>query len=123
MAGSYNLSGSGNVRIGNWFEEQRLELETGIRFSPDPKDRTTSLMTKARCIVHTEQTLAKDYISTMTVEIIDPKTHPTYLPPSSTVGPRYLAMEKRLKKEIAADFKQKELDAFNETRVTDYSSK
>ena len=123
MSGTYNLAGSGNVRIGNWFEEQRLEKETGIRFAPDPQDRASSLMTKDRCIIHTEQTLPKDYVSTMSVEIIDPKTHPTYLPPTASVGPRRLAMEQRMKQEISDDFKQKDLDAFNETRVTDYSSK
>lgn len=121
MAGSYNQTGSGNVRIGNWFEEQRLEKETGIRFAPDPQDRSMSLMTYGRCIVHTDQVLPKDYESTIHADIIDPKAHPSYLPPSAKTGPRRLLMEKRLKQEIDDDFKQKKEEAFNDSRQTDYS--
>lgn len=120
---SYNTSTNGqSVRIGNWFEELKLKQETGIRFYPSPKDRETSLLTKARCITHTDQVLAKDYTTITRTTVIDPKTHPEYGNYKPKVGPRQQRLENTLKQMVEDEIEKKAAQDFQESRKFGYST-
>ena len=119
----YNTSKNGqSVRIGNWYEELRLKEETGIRFYPEPKTKEASLLTKSRCIVHTEQLLPKDYTTVTRTTIIDPKTHPEYGNIRSTVGPRQARLEATLRKQVDEEVENKTRAEFKESRKLAYTT-
>lgn len=109
------------VRIGNWQEELRLKQETGIRFYPEPTVRENSLLSKTRCIVHTEQTLPKDYISVTRDTIRDPKTNPAAVK-IETMGPRMKRFESQVKTKIDSDLKMQATFDFHESRKLTYST-
>ena len=123
---TYNQAAhSGQVRIGNWFEELKLKEETGIRFYPSPKDKKNSLLTKARCIVHTDQVLPKDYTTVNRESLKIPQNHPEYHGPvrgPKAMGPRRLLLERAIKSEVEEEFSAKEKSNFEETRKIDYTS-
>mmetsp|Transcript_20721 Transcript_20721/g.29697 ORF Transcript_20721/g.29697 Transcript_20721/m.29697 type:complete len:416 (-) Transcript_20721:459-1706(-) len=123
---TYNQAAhSGQVRIGNWFEELKLKEETGIRFYPSPTEKKNSLLTKARCIVHTDQVLPKDYTSVTRESSIVPQQHPEYRGPvrgPKPVGPRRMMIENTIKSEVEEEFNAKARSQFEEARKTDYTT-
>jgi hypothetical protein len=120
--GDYNTALNKSVRIGNWNEENILEKVTGTRYYPDPKDRSLSLMTYSRCIVHTDRLEPKDYSTTQRDSIIDPKNHANYLPDTAKVGPREQLLIARLKREVDAEVDLRAANELKEARTIDYSS-
>ena len=123
---TYNQAAhSGQVRIGNWFEELKLKEETGIRFYPSPTDKKNSLLTKARCIVHTDQVLPKNYTTENRDALVIPQKHPEYRGPvrgPKSLGPRRMLLEEKINREVEEEFSAKEKAQFEETRKTDYST-
>lgn len=111
-----------SVRIGNWYEELKLKEETGIRYYPNPKAQGASLLTQARCIVHTEQTLPKNYTTTTRSTIIDPKTHPEFGNIRSSVGPRQARLEASLRKMVDEEVENKTRAEFKESRKLAYTT-
>lgn len=114
---------SGQVRIGNWFEELKLKEDTGIRFYPSPTDKKNSLLTKDRCIVHTDQLLPKDYSSVTRDTLIPPQSHPEFRGfsnGSKAVGPRRLMIENTIRAEVDEEFSKKDQHKRDEARKTDY---
>jgi hypothetical protein len=108
---------------GNWFEELALKTATGVRYYPTPKDRTSTLLTKSRCIEHTEQELPQDYKSTTSVDIRDPRLHPQYkLQVMNNKGPRMRQIEEKIKAQVEAEFDTKKNAAYEESRHVAYSS-
>jgi len=107
---------------GNWFEEQVLESTTGIRYYPDPKDRSKQLLTKARVIEHTEQLPAKEYKSVMSSCITNQLEHPNYKTLQDRVGPRKAQLEADLKRQVDEEFKKKQSDDYTENRRVKYVS-
>jgi Ca2+-binding EF-hand superfamily protein len=102
---AYNtLKGTGAVRVGNWQEELVLEQTTGIRFAPNPKDRSTQLLTQARVIDHTDRMIIKDYISNTGQTVQDPRRHKDYIPPAKA-APRKLMLEQKWKEQVDAETK------------------
>lgn len=119
----YNTALNGqSVRIGNWFEEQKLKEETGVRYYPSPKDRATSLLTKSRCITHTDQILPKDYTTVTKTTIIDPKTHPEYGNARTKLGPRQQRLENTLKQMVDEEVERKTTAEFKESRKFAYGT-
>jgi hypothetical protein len=102
------------VHKGNWQEELILERETGVRFYPNPRDKSTSLLTTGRCITHSDRTEPKDYVSTVNNTYTVLTDHKDYVS-SDGKGPRQRAMEARLKQQVVdetqakadADYKEK----------------
>lgn len=121
---SYNQSEKGQqVRVGNWFEELKLKEETGIRFAPNPTDRSTSLMTTGRCITHSEQTFAKDYKSVTQESISLPQSHPEYK--WSKIlgsGPRQKMLQQQLEMKVQNEFEATKLRETAAALVVDYTS-
>jgi hypothetical protein len=113
---TYNRSLGESVRIGNWFEENKLKEETGIRYYADPTDRQTSLLTKSRVISHTDQILPKDYVSVTRSTVIDPRTHPEYGNQNPRVGPRQQRLELSLRKMVDEEVERKTTADFKESR-------
>lgn len=111
-------------KTGNWYEEDILEKETGVRYAPDPKNRALQLLTGPRCIIHTERTEPKDYKSCMQREIIDLKTHPQYktLIEYKFEGPRSLYNEQKKKSQVEADYKKSREENNIELRKVDYET-
>jgi len=103
---AYNtLKGTGNVRVGNWQEELVLEQTTGIRFAPNPKDRSTQLLTQARVIDHSDRMEIKDYVSNTGKTVQDPRKHRDYIPPAKA-APRKLMLEQKWKEQVDSETKQ-----------------
>jgi Ca2+-binding EF-hand superfamily protein len=117
----YNQTEKGQVRIGNWLEELKLKEDTGIRFYPDPNKKENGVLSKARCIVHTDQMNPRDYISTTQLTLREPKKDPTYLVVEK-VGPRYKRFENTIKAEIEENLKTKSDLAFQESRRLSYAT-
>lgn len=116
----YNQTIKGQqVRVGNWFEELKLKEETGIRFYPDPQDKKSTLVTRSRCIDHTDQTFPKDYTTTSKTTLPDPRTHPGF-GKRETVGPRQRMMENTLKKTIEDEIARKTTQDFHDSRKLTY---
>lgn len=111
-----------SVRIGNWYEEEKLLEETGIRYYADPRDRSKSLLTKERCIVHTEQTHPKDYTSTIRETIRPPSLHPEYRRNARQLGPRRSLIESKVRDEIDQEFRAKKEAENAEARKINYCS-
>ena len=100
-----------------------LKTATGVRYYPAPNDKKTSLLTKSRCIEHTEQALSKDYKSTMTHDIQDPRNHPQYhLQVRVNKGPRSKLVENQIKTAIASEFEMKKNIAYEASRHVTYST-
>lgn len=119
----YNQTSKGqSVRIGNWFEELKLKEDTGIRFYPNPKAKDSSLLTKERCIVHTEQMDPRDYTSVSRASIIDPRKHPDSKYTTQAVGPRKMRFETTVKKMIEDDVQQRNKSDFEQSRKLSYST-
>ena len=107
---------------GNWFEEDVLEATTGVRYYSDPKDRASQLLTKQRTIEHSDQLLPKDYKSVMSTCITNQLNHPNYKTLQDKVGPRQRQLDQRLKDQVDAEFKQRQLDDFTANRKVAYVS-
>lgn len=119
---AYNQSANNqNVRVGNWYEELRLQEVTGTRYFPDPKDKKSTI-TGARCFVHTEQTLPKDYRSTMSSEYPDPKSRPEASWSLQGTGPRQRMKERELKSKSDNTYDTQKLKELKESMVVDYRS-
>ncbi len=119
----YNTAVNGqSVRIGNWFEEQRLKEETGVRYYPSPNDRASALLTKSRCITHTDQILPKDYTTVTRSTVIDPKTHPEYGNYKPKLGPRQQRLESSLKQMVEEEVEKKATQEFKESRKFAYGT-
>lgn len=122
---TYNLSKKGEqVRIGNWFEELRLQKETGIRFYPDPRDAKSRALTYYRCIEHTDQIRAKDYKSVTSETIVDPRKHPNYRTANqiNSKGPRQLRLEQSLMDEVAEETKSRAASAHTAKMQVNYQT-
>jgi hypothetical protein len=116
----YNQTIKGQqVRVGNWFEELKLKEETGIRFYPDPQDKKSTLLTRSRCIDHTDQILPKDYATVTKTTLPDPRTHPGFRK-HDTVGPRQRMIEDTLKKSIEDEIARKTTQDFHDSRKLTY---
>jgi len=109
------------VRIGNWQEELKLKEETGIRFYPEPTIRENGLLTKTRCIVHSDQMNPKDYISVTHDTIRNPSTNPAALRVESK-GPRMKRFESETRAKIENDLKAQATLDFHESRKLSYST-
>lgn len=111
-------------KAGNWYEEIVLEHTTGIKYYPDPKDRSKQLLTGARCIVHTERMDPKDYKSNTQQTIIDPSVHPDRLTDLHyrDVGPRKAAMEAKMRADVENMYKSTQAMNLQETRKVNYQS-
>lgn len=107
---------------GNWFEEQVLEATTGVRFYSDPKDRQAQLLTKARCIEHSDQMDPKEYKSVMSTCITNQLEHKNYKTLQDKVGPRATLLEAQMKKQVNDEFAKKQSDEYNENRKVSYMS-
>jgi hypothetical protein len=101
------------VHKGNWQEELVLERETGVRFYPDPTDRSTSLLTNSRCIIHSEREHPKDYKSAQHRTYTDLKLHKDYIS-SDGKGPRQRLIEDRLKQQVVDEVQKKKDDDYAE---------
>jgi hypothetical protein len=111
------------IKLGNWFEEMKLLEETGIRYYPDPKDKKSALMTKDRCIQHTDQMLPRDYISTTNLTYPDPNRHPDFRKDyGRELGPREQKIESKMKDDIDTTFRRSQDMHLAETRKVQYSS-
>ena len=83
----------------------------------------STLLTTTRCIVHTDQTLPKDYKSTMSIDIQNPQQHKDFaLQVKRDVGPRRLRMEQAIRAQVEAEFTQKNATEYTESRQVDYST-
>lgn len=101
------------VHRGNWQEELVLEKETGIRLYPDPRDKTTSLMTTQRCITHSDRVEPKDWNTVNRDTFLIPSNHRDFIS-SDGKGPRQRAYEARLRKQVDDEIKTKEEIAYAE---------
>ena len=100
-----------------------MKSSTGVRFYPSPQKKDSSLLTKSRVIVHTDQMLAKDYKSTTNLTILDPQTHPEFLAQKDRpAGPRLSMMEERIRQQVEAEFSQKKQEEFEGSRVRTYTT-
>jgi len=111
-------------KAGNWYEEIVLEHTTGIKYYPDPKDRSKQLLTKDRCIVHTERLDPKEYRSNTQLTIIDPSTHPDRLTDlqNRNIGPKKAAMEAKMRADVENNYKSTQALNQQETRKVNYQS-
>lgn len=120
---AYNQSANNqNVRVGNWYEELRLQEVTGIRYFPDPKNKKAGAITGARCFVHTEQTLPKDYRSTASSEYPDPKSRPEAGWSLAGTGPRQRMKERELRGKSDTTYDSERLKELKESMIVDYRS-
>mmetsp|Transcript_15830 Transcript_15830/g.14326 ORF Transcript_15830/g.14326 Transcript_15830/m.14326 type:complete len:434 (+) Transcript_15830:60-1361(+) len=119
----YNQPTSGqHVRIGNWFEELKLKEETGYRFQPPQTDKSFSLLTKDRCITHTEHLNPKDYKSTVQSTITPPQAHDQYKWMQTKIGPREKLLDKQRKDTVDKQFEYETMKFNEESRIVDYTS-
>lgn len=118
---AYNTGAAGAVRVGNWQEELVLRDTTGIRFAPNPKDRQTSLLTKARVIDHTDRTEPKKFQSNVQSTIQDPRQHPDFVG-SKKPAPRKMLMEARMRAQVEEEVKKKLDDAQTEKMRPEYDT-
>lgn len=120
---SWNKRPPACKKAGNWFEEQTLQRETGVKYYPDPKDKSSSLLTNDRVMYHTEQIQPKDYVSNTRRTIIDPKTHPEYKTlTANTVGPRKVLYESKVAQQVEQIYKEKSDSKETEARKVLYRS-
>lgn len=124
LPGASPLNPKSVRKAGNWYEEIILEYETAIKYYPDPRDRSKQLLTKSRCIEHTEQMHPKDYRSVTNETIGNPNTHPDNLTllQNKTNGPRKQALENKFKAEINEKYDQMKSSDLLETRKVKYLS-
>jgi hypothetical protein len=108
-------------RKGNWFEENVLEEFTGIE-KFDIQNRAIQTMTKDRCIIHTEQTLPKDYESVMASCIKNPRLNPHYEMLKDPIGPRTAKLEAAMKSEVESTYKTTQDNLYTANRKVDYVS-
>lgn len=119
---AYNVGpGSGAVRVGNWQEELVLEETTGIRFAPNPKDRSTQLLTKSRVIDHTDRLDTKEFKSNTNMTLTDPRQHKDYIPPAKG-APRKLALERKWREQVEAEAKQTADDAESDRMLPQFET-
>eukprot|EP01035_Chromulina_nebulosa_P019342 gene19342-25207_t len=119
----YNQPTSGqHVRIGNWFEELKLKEETGYRFQPPQTDKSFGLLTKDRCITHTEQLNPRDYKSTVQSTITPPQAHDQYKWMQTKIGPREKLLAKQRKDTVDKQFEYETTKFNEESRIVDYTS-
>lgn len=117
---SYNQSAKAqSVRVGNWFEEIRLRDDTGVRYYPNPTDRSNSLLTKSRCIEHSDRVHPKDYTTVSKSTLPDPRTYKVDRK-YDVVGPRTKLREESFKKAIDEELERKATNDFNESRRLTY---
>ena len=116
------LNNDNPVRRGNWFEELALYKDTGVRYYPDPRDRSTSLLTTGRCIVHTERMEPKDYKSTTNSDIRIPQQHKDFIHAGGDIGPRQRLEEERIRKQIMSETKKRDDDAEAEKFIPRYET-
>lgn len=120
---SWNKKPPACKKDGNWFEEMTLLRETGVQYYPNPKDKSSSLLTNDRVMFHTEQIKPKDYISNTRRTIIDPKNHPEYKTlMANPVGPRKMLYESKISSEVQQMQKEKFDSKEAETRRVLYRS-
>lgn len=117
---AYNQTSNGqSVRIGNWLEELKLKEETGVRFYPNPKTKDSSLLTRSRCITHTERTEPKDYSTISRDSMRDPRSYPSSAHLTSA-GPRKKLLESMLRDEVESEMQQKADREYTESRRGEY---
>lgn len=97
------MSYTGNVRIGNWQEQQVVDKLGKF----DHKDRSTQILTGKRVIEHDDKVSPKDYTSTLRSEYANPSSFPGYSD-RNPAGPRQRAAEARLRAQIDAEFAEAE---------------
>ena len=120
---SWNKRPPACKKAGNWFEEQTLQRETGVKYYPDPKDKASSLLTNDRVMYHTEQIKPKDYVSNTRRTIIDPKTHPEYKTlMANNIGPRKVLYENKMSSEVEQIYKEMSESKEAEKRKVNYQS-
>lgn len=120
---SWNKRPPACKKAGNWFEEQTLQRETGVKYYPDPKDKASSLLTNDRVMFHTEQIKPKDYVSNTRRTIIDPKTHPEYKTlNANNMGPRKVLYENKISSEVEQIYKDMSDSKEAEKRRVSYQS-
>jgi hypothetical protein len=137
---SYNQSAQAqSVRVGNWFEELKLQEDTGIRYYADPRNRKTSLLTQSRCIEHSDKIKPKDYTTVTRSTLVNPLSHPngrecynhgggsSFNPnnglgasSSGSVGPRRRLQEETIKKQIEEELAKKSTNDYEESRRLSY---
>lgn len=109
-----------SVRVGNWQEELKLKEDTGVRYYPDPHVKANSLLTRSRCIDHTDRIDPKNYTSVTKSTIVDPKTQATFIAPK--VGPRQAKLESTLRKQVEDEVMTKTSRDFIESRKLTYAT-
>eukprot|EP01039_Chlorochromonas_danica_P000024 gene22-27_t len=120
---SYNQTTNGqSVRIGNWFEELKLKEDTGVRYYPPPSAKSSSLLTKARCIEHSDRIDAKQYTTVTRDTLKDPRQHPQFTNRANACGPKQRLLENSIRAEIEAEIKRKAEAEYKESRVVDYTT-
>lgn len=97
------MSYTGNVRIGNWQEQQVVDKLGKF----DHKDRSTQILTGKRVIEHDDRVDPKDYTTTLRNEYAEPSSFPGYSA-RNPAGPRQKASEARLRAQIDAEFAEAE---------------
>eukprot|EP01038_Epipyxis_sp_PR26KG_P012164 gene12164-16290_t len=128
MAYNLTISGKKNVLTGNWNEESVLHQTTGIRYYPSPKDRKLSLLTKDRCITHSNAEDPKNYQSTLSATYTIPNNHPEFRGRAPrkdeeiSLGPRQSRLLATIKQQFEEEFKEKAENDHNESRKINYTS-
>lgn len=111
------------AKRGNWYEEVYLEQTTGIKYYPDPKDRSKQLLTQDRTIGRFGNNDAKHYSSTTRSQFIDPCSTVEYkVSQQSDMGPREKLTLNKLKKEVEDNYKAKLIHDNTENRRVKYVS-
>lgn len=119
---SYNLSANGqSVRVGNWFEELKLKEDTGIRFYAPPSAKNSSLLTKSRCIEHTDKVEPKEYTTVTRETLKDPRTYPVSSQ-SGAVGPKRRLLESTMRAQVEDELRRKAESEYKESRIVDYTT-
>lgn len=122
-----------SVRIGNWYEEQCLQSETGVRYYPDPKNKANaSLLSHSRVIEHTEKLEPTQYRSTMHDTLQDPRLHSEYKnylltknnnnSSTSSLGPRTALLYNTIKNNIDTELERRTAQDFIESRRLSYTT-
>lgn len=109
---------------GNWVEELRLLDETGVRYFPSQKDKSSSLLTRDRVITHSERVAPKDYSTTIRDTYKTPNENEEYKiwKSNSRLGPRELLLQSKLKNLANKEITEEKIQRSNQESKVDYST-
>jgi hypothetical protein len=96
-----------SAKIGNWQEEGALKEMMGDSF--DPRDVSSSTLTRYRVVEHKDQITPRNYKSTVQDTYFNPQAHREYLVKDKR-GPRERQLDAALRRQVAEEFKQKALE-------------